>query len=474
MVKLKPAEFCIQVISALIIAYLTSLTGFIYSWPSYTTDMFSSNETVLYRPMTATENNLMGTLTNVGALIMTPICGIMIDSIGRKYTALLLGLPFIISWIIIATTKSVYMILLSVFIAGIGAAGQVVAAVYISEIVDPSIRGGLTTSTIAGYYFGVLISYILGGQLTYEAVAYAHLGLSLLYICLQMLLKESPLFLIRKGKEREAAEAIAFYTRLNITSKEVKIKVNGIKRLLRPQFELLPPNEEKSLIEKKLHINEYENSSISSWRFLLNSKSTQKALVTVLTLMTLTILMGAVVLQVYAEPLFKAAVPSMSANTCAIVLAVDFLVSCFISASITDKVGRKILTTWSSTGAGVCAFLLGLQLQMEFAPTWFTPFIIYLFVFIYSLGASTTPFVLAAEVFLPEVKGFCNSICVCCLWVMNFVTLLVFNYLVEAIGLDSMFYVFSSICFMGAWYCHFYVPETKGLSPDDIQLLFWK
>lgn len=58
--------------------------------------------------------------------------------------------------------------------------------------------------------------------------------------------------------------------------------------------------------------------------------------------MAVTILMGSIVLQVYAEPLFKEAVPTMNPNTCSILLAVTYVFAGLLSAFMMDKFGRKV------------------------------------------------------------------------------------------------------------------------------------
>jgi MFS family permease len=80
-----------------LVALLPALTGFIYAWPSYTLANFVSNETVLSAPMTTLEISLLGSLTNIGGLIVTPFCGFVSDAIGRKYAAMLFGLPSVVS-----------------------------------------------------------------------------------------------------------------------------------------------------------------------------------------------------------------------------------------------------------------------------------------------------------------------------------------------------------------------------------------
>ncbi|XP_045505308.1 facilitated trehalose transporter Tret1-like [Colias croceus] len=474
--KVKTSAMLVQILATMSIAYLTGLTGFVYAWPSYTFETFTTNKTVLSEPMTSTQISLLGSLTNIGGLMGTPLCALVVDRIGRRYSAMLFGLPFVIAWSIITLTKSINVVLFAIWFAGFGAGGQAVSSIYISEISQDSIRGALTSSTVSSFFIGLLLSYFLGGQLTYYQVVYVHLGLSILYIMLLTLLKESPVYLVQHGKEEEAAKSIAFYRRVDAKSKEVEIEIRKIKMQLDPRInQILQGDEDPSaaldLIEKPAVTNEKNQSP---WKFLVRSESSKRALFSVLFIMGITILMGPIVLQVYAEPLFKEAVPTMHPNLCSILLAIDYLIAALVCASVIDRFGRKSLMTVTSIASAIFNILLGSQLHLHWAPHWFTAFIIYAYSFVFNLGAAVVPFVLTAEVFLPEVRGIGNSLSMVCMWVMNFVTLMIFNPLVDKVGLGPTFYFFSIVCLIGAMYSQFCLPETKGLSADAIQVLFLK
>ncbi|XP_045488696.1 facilitated trehalose transporter Tret1-like isoform X2 [Pieris rapae] len=366
--KVKTSALLVQTLATFSIAYLTGLTGFIYAWPSYTYETFTTNKTVLSAPLTPTQMSLLGSLTNIGGLIGTPLCALVIDRIGRRYSAMLFGLPYV-----------------------------------------------------------------------------------------------------------EATESIAFYRRVGVDSKEVELEINKIKMQLDPRFDLMLQSNEDANAVKHLLEKPMENAKKEpSWKFLMKSESSKGALFAVLFLMGINILMGSIVLQVYAEPLFKEAVPTMHPNLCSILLAVDYLAAALVCAFVIDKFGRKSLMTVTSIASGFFNILLGSQLQFHWAPHWFTAFVIYAYSFVFNLGAAVVPFVLTAEVFLPEVRGICSSLSMVCMWVMNFVTLIIFNPLVDQLGLGPTFYFFSIICFIGGTYSHLWLPETKGLSADQIQPLFMK
>lgn len=477
--KIKTSAFIVQALATFSVAYLTTLIGYIFSWPSFTIATFTNTTTPLEAPMSSTHVDLLGSLPNFGALIATPLCGIVISRLGRRYAAMLFGVPFVLAWTTILLTKQIHMVLFSMFIAGFGAAGQVVSSVYISEIVQDSIRGGLATSTVTFYFIGVLVSYTFGWNLNYYQVVYINLALSILYIVMLMFLKESPVFLVKNGRDKEAAKSIAFYRRISSESDEVKLEIKKIKRLLDPQIDKILQNQENEETEKELldgKEKKYEvvTEPVSSWKFLMNSPSSKRALFTCLILMAITNFSGALVLQVYAEPVLKEAIPSMSEKICALCLAIIFLISAFISAILTDKYGRRPITISSATATGVCSLLIGLQLHFNFAPPYFTAFIFFTYSFVFNIGLATTPFVLTAEAFLPEVKELCNSFVLGCMWLVNFILLYTFNPMVQSMGFGPTFYIFAIVCFIGGIFSYICLPETKGLPADKIQLLFYK
>ncbi|CAG9792837.1 unnamed protein product [Diatraea saccharalis] len=260
---------------------------------------------------------------------------------------------------------------------------------------------------------------------------------------------------------------------MSVTSKEVENEISKIKLQLDPQIETILCAAEDPALKELIKTNPKDNSEeLSAWKFLKKSESSKRALMTVLIIMSITIWMGSIALQVYAEPLFKEAVPSMDSNQCSIYLAVIFLVASLLCALLLDKLGRKFLLTSTCIGSGILNLMLGTQLRYHWASHWVTAILIYAFSFVYTLGAAVVPFVLTAEVFLPEVRGLGNSIVMACMWIMNFMTLIIFNPIVQGIGLGFTFCIFSIICFAGAIYSQFWLPETKGLSADEIQLLF--
>ncbi|CAG9792847.1 unnamed protein product [Diatraea saccharalis] len=301
------------------------------------------------------------------------------------------------------------------FISGIGSSIFLIDPVYVSEFSNESIRGTLTSGALVFLRLGMLTSYLIGGALSYKSMVYICLTLSVIGIMILIPLKESPTLLMMKGMEEEARKSIAFYTNSKSDSIVVLQEIKKIKKTLAP---------------KKLE----------------KSKSTQRALFLSLTLMTTAVFQGIVVVMVYANPLFSEAVPEniLSAAWCSVILAVVSVTFGMIAASLTDLIGRRSLMIIFSVAAGLCCICLGTHIHLHWGPPWLTAVFVYLFVATYQCGAGTVPYILIAELFLPEVKSIMSMIVLEWTWLCSFIILYIFTPLVAAIGLGPVFYIFAT------------------------------
>ncbi|XP_073962531.1 facilitated trehalose transporter Tret1-like [Choristoneura fumiferana] len=459
-----------QLLCTGVVCYLCINMGLVFTWPSSTLLLFKSENTTLHRPMTETELALFGSLSSIGALVATPAAGFLLDIIGRKYCAIMFSLMHIVCWTMIIASDRVEVLLTAIFISGIGGAAFLVVPVFISEFCQESIRGGMTSGAMIFYAVGMIISYAIGGYMDYYPMVYVCLSIAVLGIVLLGTLKESPLFLMMKGREQEAKESLAFYRNIKADSKEIQHEIETIRRTLNPELDEPDTPEEFALKPKSQQLPE----KLSLLQFIKKSYTTRRALFVALVLMTASIFQGLVVIQVYAEPLFTEAIPTMSATVSSVLLSIITVIAGFAAAYLTDVAGRKPLMLYSSIASGVCCVLLGSQIHIHWGPHALTAVFIFLFCVAFTLGAGTIPYILSAELFLPEVKSFISMLVIEWAWMCNFIILFIFNPLVTAIGLGQVFYFFAVICFATAVFTHIFLPETRGLPVDAIQLLFSK
>ncbi|CAK1591362.1 unnamed protein product [Parnassius mnemosyne] len=374
----------------------------------------------------------------------------------------------VINWVIITFSYNVEAILAAIFLSGLCRCMLLVVPIYVSEICQDSIRGMMTSGAMVFHSIGMLVSYLMGGYLSYDNMNYVCLSITVLEVVFLYFLKESPMHLMRKGHKKEAAQAIAFYRGTSVNSKLVEEELQKLRRALNTDLGDATPEEEKLTSELK------ENPKLSTWQFLKKSRSTRRALFMILVLNAAVIFQGLIVVQVYAGPLYAEAVPSMSPTICSVIFTLVTITSGFIGAFLIERAGRRPLMIYASFATGVCCMVLGTQIQLHWGPHWVTAMFMYIFGVTYSCGSGTVPCVLLAEIFLPEIKSIASMIVIQWSLVCSFIVLFIFNPLVTTIGLGPVFYFFAFACFFSAIFCKFFLPETKGLTVDVIQILFAK
>lgn len=71
-----------------------------------------------------------------------------------------------------------------------------------------------------------------------------------------------------------------------------------------------------------------------------------------------------------------------------------------------------------------------------------------------------------------QVKTLCLTVALCCMFVANFTMLYVFNPVVQLVGVDGLFFLLAGIAAATAVISFLILPETSGLTTEEIQMLF--
>lgn len=148
---------------------------------------------------------------------------------------------------------------------------------------------------------------------------------------------------------------------------------------------------------------------------------------------------------------------------------------CFVSTLVVDRLGRKILLLASASVMCVCALLLGVFFYMKEdnqdvdSIGWLPLVSLCLFITMFSLGFGPIPWMIVAELFLPQTKGVASSLASCFNWILAFLVTKFFTDLADGIGTGPTFWVFMAILFCGSLFVFFVVKETKGKSFEEIQ-----
>ncbi|XP_041972372.1 facilitated trehalose transporter Tret1-like isoform X1 [Aricia agestis] len=456
-----------QAISSIIVCCQMLSLSMLYVWPSSTIMAFASKDTPLDRPMTDMELNFFGSLFPIMSFVATPLPAYLIDVFGRKKSCLLLAFPQVIAWTLISFCNKVEIILTAACIGGIAGCQLVIVPLYIVEISQENIRGTLTAGTTVLCCVGNALSYGLGGLLTFRVMNYVSLTIVTVAFILLTFVKESPTFLMKKNREKEAAKSIAYYRSANVNDKDVINEINILRNFLNSTLDDSPE-------EEKLKADSITKKKISTLQFIRKSRSTRRGLFLILSILFLTTIQGMPIVLVYSKPIFHEAMPSISASTISILIAMVNLVSGLFSAYMLDVVGRRVIFMYSAVVSCISSIALGTQMVFHFAPSW--TIVVYMMVYCisYTIGSGTVPFVLMAELFLPEVKGILTVVALEWLWTCTFFTLFLFNPIVKLLGVAILYYFFAFASLATFVFSYFYLIETKGLPVNVIQTLLIK
>lgn len=402
------------------------------------------------------EGDWMASIVNLGAASICFPIGLIMDAIGRKKTMLALVLPFTIGWLLIAFGSSVAMLIAGRFITGLaGGAFCVTAPAYTSEIAQDSIRGSLGAYFQLMITIGILFAYAVGSYTSVFVFNILCLCFPIIFGVVFFFMPESPKYLVVKNKNEEAKEAL--------------IKLRG--RNYDVDFEL-------NILKQKAE--ESRNNPVS-FTSAITKKTAIKALVICYALMLFQQLSGVNAVIFNTSEIFAGAGASILPAIATIIIGVIQVVATFTASLIVDKLGRRILLLQSALIMCICLTALGVFFFLKDTHGedssvvqsigWLPLVSLSLFMIAFSLGFGPIPWMMAGELCLIDIKAFVGSTAGTLNWLLAFTVTRTFNALNNSIGSGQVFWLFAGIMLIAFVFIFFVVPETKGKSVEEIQLM---
>lgn len=171
----------------------------------------------------------------------------------------------------------------------------------------------------------------------------------------------------------------------------------------------------------------------------------------------------------YAEDIFNAAGYHVSGVLFDIVItgAVN-LVFTIVAMGLVDRLGRRPLMLFGAGGLVVTHTLLGFAYHDHIKGL---PVVILVMAAIacYALTLAPITWVLISEIFPNRIRGTAISIAVSSLWIADFVLTQTFPALKAAVGTSGAFWLYAMICAAGFIFVFLAVPETKGVSLEELE-----
>ncbi|PON36804.1 Sugar/inositol transporter [Parasponia andersonii] len=409
------------------------------------------------------EEVLIGILSIV-SLLGSLAGGKTSDAIGRKWTIALAAIVFQTGAAIMAFSPSFGILMVGRLLAGIGIGfGVMIAPVYIAEIAPTVARGSLTSFPEIFVNFGILLGYVsnyafsgLPAHINWRIMLGVGILPSVFMGFALFVIPESPRWLVMQNRIDEARVVLS---KTNASDTEVEDRLKEI------QLAAGMANAEK-----------YEVKAV--WKEILKpSPSVRRMLITGCGIQCFQQITGIDATVYYSPTIFKEAGIHGNTQLLAATVAVGFTKTLFILVAIflIDKLGRKPLLYVSTIGMTTC--LLGLSLTLAFMGDGKVGIILAILavcgnVAFFSVGIGPICWVVSSEIFPLRLRAQASGLGAVGSRVSSGVIAMSFLSVSRAITAAGTFFIFFVISALSVVFVHTCVPETKGKSLEEIEMLF--
>lgn len=384
-----------------------------------------------------------------GTVIGAIFGGVPAESYGRRTTLFWIALIYLVSAVGSALAPSAGALMFFRFLGGLAiGASSVVAPMYITEIAPTEKRGQLTAMFQFNIVFGILVAYFsnwLIGSNAPDAWRWM-LGIvafpSLAFVILILRVPESPRWLILKKNATDEALAT-----LNIIN---------------------PDTAKQSLteIETSRH-KKVETSELSE--FFSGKYNFPIWLAVLFAFFNQVSGINAVIY--YAPRIFEdAGLAKSSALLSSVGIGVVNLLFTMIGLLWIDRFGRRFLMFIGSIGYIISLTLVALFFAKGVSEGGITiPILLFIFIAAHAIGQGAVIWVFISEIFPNQVRSYGNSLGSSTHWVFAALIAATFPLLAGRFGQAPIFAFFAVMMVFQLLFVWKMMPETKGVSLEDLE-----
>jgi len=398
----------------------------------------------------------------IGCLFGALLSGYFSDRYGRKLPLIMAAALFTIAAIGTGSVNQFTPFILFRLIGGIGIGlASAISPMYIAEISPAPMRGRLVSinqlTIVIGILAAQIVNYLIAEKIPVGAtnefilqswnsqqgwrwMFWAGTIPAMLFFILSFFIPESPRFLAKKGKWKEAGAILT--------------RIGG---------PLYSSQEQKEIAESFKGCD-----SKFDWK-ILTSKNLRPVLVLGIVLAVFQQWCGINVIFNYAEEIFTSAGYSVGDMLFNIVITGTVnLVFTLLAMRMVDSWGRRKLMLLGSIGLAVIYFLLGSSYFFEVKGIAILVLVM-VAIATYAMTLAPVTWVVLSEIFPNKIRGAAMSVATTALWIACFVLTYTFPILNKLLNASGTFWLYGFICFFGFLFILKNLPETKGKSLEEIE-----
>jgi sugar porter (SP) family MFS transporter len=422
------------------------------------------------------DDHVIETITTaviVGAAIGAILGGRFTDLLGRKTVILISAVIFLVGAIWTGIAPSPVSLMFARLFLGIAiGVSSVAVPLYIAEIAPTNKRGALVSSYQLLITVGILVSYFSDLALADETNAecwrmmfyVGGIPAAILLFGI-FFLPETPRWLMQKGREKEGRSVLE-----RIESAD----------MLEQELEHIRAEIEKSKDQ-------------AGWRELLQPWMRTPLLIAII-IMFFQQFVGINTVIYYSPKIFLMAgfEGNIAAIWASVAVGVVNVLATIISVYFVDRLGRRKLFFIGLTGIALSLVSLGLcflfHQNLGEAGKWTSIVLMFLYIAFFAISIGPLGWLIVSEIFPQRVRGLGASIGSLSVWVFNAIVTFTFFKIVSAFTVKGTeiiiegenlgnpagaFFLYAVIALSALIWGFYYLPETKGVSLEDIEN-FWR
>ncbi|KAL2118845.1 hypothetical protein VTJ04DRAFT_5804 [Mycothermus thermophilus] len=443
------------------------------------------------KSISESNTSLIVSILSCGTFFGAVIAGDVADWIGRKWTVISGCLIYILGVVIQMFTgmgDPLGAIVAGRLIAGLGVGFEsAIVILYMSEICPRKVRGAL----VAGYQFCITIGIMLAACVVYATEGRPDTGSYRIPIAIQFAwalilagglacLPDSPRYFVKKGMLDRATDALSRLRGQPRDSHYIQIELAEIVANEEYERQLIP-----------------STTWFGSWAacfkgsvFKPNSNLRKTILGTSMQMMQQWT--GVNFIFYYSTPFLKSTGAIENTFLISMVFTIINVCSTPISFWTVERFGRRSILFWGALGMLICQFLvaiIGVTVGFNYthpSPTDADPErtlannipavnaqIAFICIFIFFFASTWGPgaWIVIGEIFPLPIRSRGVGLSTASNWLWNTIIATITPYMVGENRGDmksSVFFVWGSLCTLAFLYTYFFVPETKGLSLEQV------
>lgn len=423
----------------------------------------------------SSHKSLIVSILSCGTFFGALMAGDLADWIGRR-TTIILGCGIFLIGVILQTASAhgLGLIVAGRLVAGFGV-GFVSATIilYMSEICPRKVRGAL----VSCYQFCITIGLLLASCVDYGTKDYRDSGSYRIPVAMQMLwalilgggllfLPDSPRYFVKRGNIERATEVLARLRGQPRDSEYVQQELSEI--IANHEYEL-------QVIPQGSYFNSWLNCFRGS---LFKSGSNLRRTILGTSLQMMQQWTGVNFVFYFGTTFFQTLGTVKSPFLISLITTLVNVCSTPISFYTIEKWGRRPLLIWGALGMVICQFIvaiIGTATKQDSAEI--SAMIAFICIYIFFFASTWGPgaWVVIGEIFPLPIRSRGVALSTASNWLWNCIIAVITPYMVDKDkgNLNAkVFFIWGSLCACCFVYAYFLIPETKGLSLEQVDRMF--